>query len=711
MLGQLKNGNMVGNTFSRKAWNHMVKFFNKKFDAQYDKSFLKHRYDKLGNYYSDIKNLLKLKDFSWDEKKQRIVADDYVWDNFIKAHPHVSLYRNKTLLNYRDLGLIYRDAMCNGHCSYMLEGRENEYHSDGVDEDTQDCAIGDWTPCMDRYLIDLMLEEVRRGNKIDYVLNSQAWTDMVVLFKERFGVQFEENYLKHRCKGMEKLYHDLRSLLEQRGFSWDETRQMITAYDGVWDAYIMEHPDANSYRDHQKPNYNDLCLIYGNLDTELTTCNLANQNVGYNGYCVKFQSFHWTSDWTPPMDRYFMDLMLEEVRNGSIMIDHKFDRLAWRDMVAKFSAEFGSQYNKYVLKSRYLNLRKRFDDMKILLSQSGFAWDEMQQMITGDERLWDVYVKAHPHLNAYRNRTLPNFNDLFLIYGNTNRGRNQNYSGCSRVSKDNEPNVWEYYHSPANDEPTSIAWTVEMNHYLIGLLLEQLNRGNKIGDTFSKKAWSRMTASFNKEFGLLCDRDALENWYFGLTRVYKDVTYLLNQNGIVLDKIQHKARANDVWRAYFEDYPEAVAFGETIRDNYSGLCLLFGNLNQNRIPGCARIKLNTSNNNFGVETNEIMRDLQSSARVFKISDGRKRRKSQAALTSSNARKVQKTLLGEMQDDLEDKIDDSIERIVAALQTVPDLDDELFLEACLLLEDERKAGMFVAMDSTARRKWLLKKLHQ
>lgn len=160
-----------------------------------------------------------------------------------------------------------------------------------------------------------------------------------------------------------------------------------------------------------------------------------------------------------------------------------------------------------------------------------------------------------------------------------------------------------------------------------------------------------------------------------------------------------------------QEHPDAVAFEETILENHSDLCLLFGTPKQNGMQGCLRIKLKTNNNNFGMENQEMVGDLQSSAREFKISDGRKRRKSEAVLTSSNARKVQKTSLGEMQEDLEVQNDNSIESIVAALQTVPDLDDELFLEACLLLEDERKADMFVAMDSSARRRWLLKQLPQ
>lgn len=86
MLGQLKSGNKIHNTFNRRAWKLMHKLFNKKFDVQYDKSFLKHRYKKIRNYYTDVKDLLEVKDFSWDGKQQKIVADDVVWDNYIKVH-------------------------------------------------------------------------------------------------------------------------------------------------------------------------------------------------------------------------------------------------------------------------------------------------------------------------------------------------------------------------------------------------------------------------------------------------------------------------------------------------------------------------------------------------------------------------------------------------------------------------------------------------
>ncbi|KAI4348857.1 hypothetical protein L6164_009527 [Bauhinia variegata] len=52
---------------------------------------------------------------------------------------------------------------------------------------------------------------------------------------------------------------------------------------------------------------------------------------------------------------------------------------------------------------------------------------------------------------------------------------------------------------------------------------------------------------------------------------------------------------------------------------------------------------------------------------------------------------------------------SIDNVIGVLQSIPDMDDDLILDACDFLEDERRARMFLALDANLRRKWLLRKL--
>ncbi|PQQ09204.1 hypothetical protein Pyn_31349 [Prunus yedoensis var. nudiflora] len=269
---------------------------------------------------------------------------------------------------------------------WWIEGEESE---DTQIHGNDDFSRTDWTPPMDRFLIDLMLKQLQKVNKIDYSFDDQAWIDVLVLFKERFGLQQDKDLLRRRYKSLEKQYHDTKDLLDQRGFWWDDTQQMVTAYDDIWDAYIKEHPDAESYRTKSKPNYNDLCLIYGKSKSG-ERCNQSGQAMGCNGDAKYNHSYHWRTDWTPPMDRYFIDLMLEQVRNGSM---------------------------------------------------SGFAWDEMQHMVTADDHLWDAYVKEHPDARSYRNRTLPNFNDLYLIYGNGDIFKRESTSSHTTDAMDDDLGV------------------------------------------------------------------------------------------------------------------------------------------------------------------------------------------------------------------------------------------------------------------------------
>ena len=51
----------------------------------------------------------------------------------------------------------------------------------------------------------------------------------------------------------------------------------------------------------------------------------------------------------------------------------------------------------------------------------------------------------------------------------------------------------------------------------------------------------------------------------------------------------------------------------------------------------------------------------------------------------------------------------IENVIEAVQALPDMDEDLILDACDFLEDEKKAKMFLALDTKFRKKWLIRKL--
>lgn len=91
---------------------------------------------------------------------------------------------------------------------------------------------------MDEYFMELMLKQQERGNKQGNTFTKQAWTEMLALFNAKFGSGYNKRVLRHRYRKLCKYYSDLMALTNQKGFCWDEEREMVVADDNVWDAYI-----------------------------------------------------------------------------------------------------------------------------------------------------------------------------------------------------------------------------------------------------------------------------------------------------------------------------------------------------------------------------------------------------------------------------------------------------------------------------------------
>ncbi|KAL4637472.1 hypothetical protein ACB092_03G079700 [Castanea dentata] len=84
-----------------------------------------------------------------------------------------------------------------------------------------------------------------------------------------------------------------------------------------------------------------------------------------------------------------------------------------------FIAYFGSPYNEKVLEGHYPNLWTQINDVKSLLDQYGFSWDDTKQMVVASHHVWDVYIKAHPEEHFQGKKALMNFNDLCFIHAHT----------------------------------------------------------------------------------------------------------------------------------------------------------------------------------------------------------------------------------------------------------------------------------------------------
>ncbi|XP_012082833.1 L10-interacting MYB domain-containing protein isoform X1 [Jatropha curcas] len=488
-----------------------------------------------------------------------------------------------------------------------------------------------WTPEMDRFFIGLLLEQVSKGNKFDdHLFSKRAWKHMTSLFNAKFKFQYEKDVLKNRHKTLRNLYKAVKKLLDQRGFSWDENRQMVTADNNFWDEYIKMHPDARAYRIKTIPYYKDLCLIYGdaNFEEKDSTENETiegNQAKSVNkGALETFQEITVDDDyricvstvvvddsvskellddvhqaaanatgstannrtrtyWQPPMDRYFIDLMLEHMQKGN-QIDGVFRKQAWMDMITSFNAKFGFNYDVDVLKNRYKTLRRQHNVIKNLLELPGFAWNDTRQMVTADDYVWQDYIKTHTDARQFMTRPVPYYKDLCMICSDQNFDESDCFSAqCLELQND-----------------------------------------------FQEVKFPRASQS--------------------------------SQSPAASISIEEE----------FDDMFESI---------------------------------HTASRNIVLSGNK-KRELENQSN----SDYSKRARGKEEGMASALREMA-TAVSSLSDKRQDEISNSfsIENVIKAVQALPDMDEDLILDACDFLEDDMKAKTFMALDVKLRKRWLIRKL--
>ncbi|KAF5207001.1 Myb/SANT-like DNA-binding domain protein [Thalictrum thalictroides] len=530
--------------------------------------------------------------------------------------------------------------------------------------------------------------------------------------------------------------------------------------------------------------------------------------------------------WTPSMDRYFIDLVTDQVRQRN-MIDHAFRKQVWVHMTTLFNRKFGYQYEKDVLKNRYKSLRRKYNEITAFLNQNGFHWDGVRQMVVADDQVWDNYIKVHPEKRSYRTKVLPYYSDLCMIYGNVivdgtlnELGDRENFNGessrtnsaaevsgdlqsphtpvagrnpvgdaqelshseqdmvhrstdegvtpsvCGITDKDIEANERESLIpvdvrfaveaapsilQPCGGYESRVSWTPLMDRYFVNLMLDHVRRGNLINHSFSKEAWIHMTTLFSEKFEFQYENDVLNNRFEFLEKQYTAIKNLLDQDGFHWDETLEMVSAEQhVWDDYMKACPDAQQYRGRPVPHYNNMCLIYGGINEEQDgiidgqedhPGYTtmfkddiQVMRNGVNSPGPLSPSTPMsfRDLFSDEQVessylggeMDISNHLNKRLCVAPSASEHFKKPRKGTSGSLMEALREMATAvtllkrnkkengdffTIKNVMDALQAVPDMDEDLILDACDFLEDEKKAKTFLALDDRLRKKWLMRKL--
>jgi len=91
---------------------------------------------------------------------------------------------------------------------------------------------------MDHWLGKILVDQVRKGLKIDNVFQTEAYDKAVSAMNAKFGHHLTKFHIKNRLKTWKKQYEIAKEILSHAGFKWDETKKMIIANDSTWIDYI-----------------------------------------------------------------------------------------------------------------------------------------------------------------------------------------------------------------------------------------------------------------------------------------------------------------------------------------------------------------------------------------------------------------------------------------------------------------------------------------
>ncbi|XAR71155.1 hypothetical protein NMG60_11028288 [Bertholletia excelsa] len=116
---------------------------------------------------------------------------------------------------------------------------------------------------MDKVLLDALLEEQQKGNRLEGVFTPSAYANLVQACNEKLGMKFENNHLKNRMKTLKTNFSTCYNLFKGMSvFSWNPGAKMWDAELELRREFLEAKPDARKWMSTPINFYDKSCELW-----------------------------------------------------------------------------------------------------------------------------------------------------------------------------------------------------------------------------------------------------------------------------------------------------------------------------------------------------------------------------------------------------------------------------------------------------------------
>ena len=95
-----------------------------------------------------------------------------------------------------------------------------------------------WPDSVAKAFIDIMVDEVTKGNMSNGVFHSRTWNTITTKLNSITNRSYKKEQLKAKMHRMRAMYREFSLLLQHTGFAWDAETNIVTAGEEVWQNYL-----------------------------------------------------------------------------------------------------------------------------------------------------------------------------------------------------------------------------------------------------------------------------------------------------------------------------------------------------------------------------------------------------------------------------------------------------------------------------------------